>query len=137
MSTSAVQVRIPIYEAIRQAALAQQAALESDDLETFQHLMIQREELLASIEGEGHGLGDDVMVSGVEKAITGVDLPTQKKAAAVLGDILRTDRELQRLLTARIEETRDDLVQLHSGRHAARAYLTGDRAGGAFIDRRS
>ena len=132
MSASAVRARLPLYSAIRQAALAQQQALECDDLEAFRRLMAQREELLAGIEAPS--LSDEPGFGGSARPPAELAYSAEKQAAALLVEILHTDRELQRLLATRIDETRADLARLRSGRQASRAYLSTGKAGGMFVD---
>jgi|GEM_PF-3641919 len=120
------EARLPFYQALRQAALAQQEALRSDDLETFQALMDEREELLASIERLGPF---DPFDPSADAEASG-----RRQAASLLADIIKTDRELQRLLASRIEKVRADLARLRIGKQTARAYWPRTGTESLFID---
>lgn len=131
MSIGTARARLPLYNALRQAALAQKEALQSNDLETFQHLLAQREELLAGIEQLD---ADESCGAGAPGEIDG---DPQLLATALLAEIIRTDRELHSLLSVHIDETRADLCLLRTGRQTSRAYLSPGGTAGLFVDRQS
>lgn len=108
--------RLSLYEAIREAALRQRAAIESDDLASFHDLLVQREALIAEVEGAGE----------VERGGT----------AELLRDIMTLDEQNQRLLSAKIEEAQRELNTMRGGEQILRSYTTLAEREARFVDRR-
>jgi hypothetical protein len=105
-SAHPVPFRLGLYEAIRRTAEAQRQAVERDDLDGFYGLLEERERLLEKSESVQQELGP------AERA----------RAAALVREIMRLDRETERLLTGKIEATRGELNAVARGRQAVAGY---------------
>lgn len=106
--------RIGLYEAIRRTAEAQRAAVDSDDLDSFYKLLLERERLLDKSDAVQQELGP----------------ADRAQAASIVTEILRLDQETERLLTDRIAETREELGDMALGRRALAGYGYVRRVGG-------
>jgi len=114
-SPQPVSFRLGLYEAIRRTAEAQRQAVQSDDLDRFYELLEERERLLEKAESRRQELDP------AEKA----------QAVSVVREIMRLDRETERLLTGKIEATRDELNDVARGRKAMAGYAYAQQPGRA------
>ncbi|HEV8637870.1 MAG TPA: flagellar protein FliT [Chloroflexota bacterium] len=101
-----VSFRLGLYEAIRRTAEAQREAVESDDLDRFYELLVERERLLDKTEALPQEL----------------DPADRARAASVVREIMRVDQETERLLMSKIEATREELNDVARGRQALAGY---------------
>lgn len=108
--------RQAIYEAIREMALRQRAAIEQDDLATFHALLTQREALISRVADVG---------SGAEPA-----------AGDLLREIMALDEDNQRLLSSKIEEAQRELNTVRGGQQALRSYSPLVTREARFVDHR-
>ena len=114
-SPQPVSFRLGLYEAIRRTAEAQCQAVRGDDLDRFYELLEERERLLDRTESLPQELDP------AEKA----------QATTVVREIMRVDRETERLLTGKIAATRDDLNEVARGRKAMAGYAYAQQPGRA------
>ena len=114
-SPQPVSFRLGLYEAIRRTAEAHRQAVQSDDLDRFYELFEERERLLEKAESLRQELDP------AEKA----------QAVSVVREIMRLDRETERLLTGKIEATRDELNDVARGRQAMAGYAYAQQPGRA------
>jgi hypothetical protein len=122
---------LPLLEKLLTLAQAQQTAIEADDLDRFEAIMVERASVLQALElidAEGSPKAlDVVLVAGIPSE----DAPTIE---ALARKVLAQDRENERLMAEQMASVRTELPQLSEGQRAAAAYRVTERPS-TFIDR--
>ena len=138
MADRSAVARFTILRQIYDLAGEQREALAADDISRFQHILDQREELIARLRAM---LGD---AAGVDLPENVVAFPRGEQNAAeddlaldtVIRGILESDRHNEALLLEKMAEIREALPALEEGRRAAAGYRV-DVHRSAVIDRTS
>lgn len=137
--------KFEILRQIHELARTQRKALEHDNLDRFQHILDEREELIARLRLLNATL-DEAEAAGVlpEMPENVIAFPRASDASAedglaidtVIRGILEHDRYNEAVLAEKMEEIRQALPALTEGHRATAGYRVVSTAT-SFIDRRS
>jgi hypothetical protein len=137
MVDRAAMAKFTVLNQIYDLAREQRQALERDDLDRFQRILDQREELITRLRMLN---GGDREAAELPDNLLAFPLPSDSAAEdglaldTVIRGILDRDRDNQSLLAEKLDEIRCALPALTVGHRAATGYRI-DRPPAAFVDR--